>query len=598
MNRRMFLRDVSFAGGAFLPVCNALADSLTPDSHFERGSVVLGDDRVAAADEVRLDLDWKRPVCSSTITNVSTQALVVKNVVLGELRHTYPGETVLYGEGFQMLSQTGGTLRQPIDLGYNEIEHYKIPGPSDATIATGLMTLSPPDSDHIILAFTSCRRFAGRFYLRQKSIQVVIETDGLSIGPGETWQLEELLFTKGPDRNTLLSDLAARISSHHPPLLWERPPTGWCSYGAYGTKSTSVQILDNVDAIARRIPQLTYLQIDDGYQLWLGDWLDTAPSFGEDIGLVMKQIKDRGQEPALWIAPFVADPESKVFQQHPQWFIRDHDGKPLQASKVTFGGWDSGEWYVLDGTHPEVQHHLENIFRRMRQEWDCTYFKLDANFWGAMHGGVFYDPHATRVEAYRRGMEAIRRGAGEDCFLLGCNHPVWPSFGLIHGSRSSDDMARNWKTIEKDATQTMERNWQNGRLWWNDPDTVCLTGNLTEDEFKFHAIAAYASGGLILSGDDLTKLPAERLAILRKLLPPTGLAAKFESPSLQVGRVELQGATMYCLFNRADAEVSIAIRLSGRREVIDHFTDESFGQQSGDYRVLLPPHSGRLLRCV
>jgi alpha-galactosidase len=592
----MFLRDVSFAGAAFLPVCNALADSLTPDSQLEHGFVVLGDGRNAAADDMRLDLQWKGPVCNPALTNLSTQAFVVKNVVLVDLRHTYPGETVLYGESFQMLSQTGGTLSQPTDLGYNEIEHYRIPGPSDATVATGLLTLSPPDSDHIILAFTSCRRFAGRFYLRRRSVQAVIETEGLLIGPGETWQLEELLFTKGTDRNALLSSLAEKINTHHPPLLWKRPPTGWCSYGAYGTKSTSVQILDNVDAIARRIPQLTYLQVDDGYQPWLGDWLDTAPSFGEDIGLVMKQIKDRGQEPALWIAPFVADPESNVFQQHPQWFIRDHDGKPLPALKVTFGGWDQGHWYALDGTHPEVQHHLENIFRYIREEWDCRYFKLDATFWGAMHGGVFHDPHATRVEAYRRGMEAIRRGAGEDSFLLGCNHPVWPSFGLIHGSRSSNDIARDWKTFEQDATQTMERNWQNGTLWWNDPDTVCLTGNLTDDEFKFHAAAVYASGGLILSGDDLKELSEERLAVLRKLLPPTGLAAKFDSPALQVGRVELQGATMFCLFNRAEAEVSISIPPCGRRRVFDHFSDEPLGQ-SENFRILLPPHAGRILRC-
>jgi len=32
-------------------------------------------------------------------------------------------------------------------------------------------------------------------------------------------------------------------------------------------------------------------------------------------------------------------------------------------------------------------------------------------------------------------MEAVLRGAG-DGFILGCNHPIWPSFGLIDGSRS------------------------------------------------------------------------------------------------------------------------------------------------------------------
>ena len=44
----------------------------------------------------------------------------------------------------------------------------------------------------------------------------------------------------------------------------------------------------------------------------------------------------------------------------------------------------------------------------MRHDWGCTYFKLDANFWGAIHGGHFHDPAATRIEAYRRaGMTTV-----------------------------------------------------------------------------------------------------------------------------------------------------------------------------------------------
>src|SRR5258708_10927703 len=98
----------------------------------------------------------------------------------------------------------------------------------------------------------------------------------------------------------------------------------------------------------------------------------------------------------------------------------------------------------------------------MRRDWGCTYFKLDANFWGAMHGGKFHDAKATRVEAYRRGMEAIRKGAG-DGFILGCNHPMWPSFGEIHGSRRSGDIRPAWKTFSGTAPQKLHPNWPNKR---------------------------------------------------------------------------------------------------------------------------------------
>jgi alpha-galactosidase len=233
----------------------------------------------------------------------------------------------------------------------------------------------------------------------------------------------------------------------------------------------------------------------------------------------------------------------------------------------------------------------------MRREWGCTYFKLDANFWGAIHGGQFHDLGATRVEAYRRGMQAILRGA-EDAFVLGCNHPIWPSLGLIHGSRSSNDIKRSWDRFETTARQNLSRNWQNGKLWWNDPDVVVLTGDLTEDEFRFHATTIYATGGMLLSGDDLTRINSEKLAMLRKLQPPTGQAARFDDPSFRVGRIRLAGREVVCLLNWTDAAQSISFRLSQPARVIDFWSDESLGRQQGLFSINeMPRHSGRLLVC-
>ena len=121
----------------------------------------------------------------------------------------------------------------------------------------------------------------------------------------------------------------------------------------------------------------------------MGDWLETGKSFGGDIKAVLRDIRERGFEPAIWVAPFVASPQSKLFREHPDWFIKDADGKPLRSDKVGFGGWRLGPWYALDGTHPEAQRFLEHTFRVMREEWGCTYFKLDANYWGTLHRGHF-----------------------------------------------------------------------------------------------------------------------------------------------------------------------------------------------------------------
>ena len=41
-----------------------------------------------------------------------------------------------------------------------------------------------------------------------------------------------------------------------------------------------------------------------------------------------------------------------ILQQHPEWFMKDADGRPLPSNKVTFGGWRRGPWYALDCTQP------------------------------------------------------------------------------------------------------------------------------------------------------------------------------------------------------------------------------------------------------
>jgi len=559
--------------------------------------VVVGDRR--EAEPLRLTRTWDGALMRGRLENEGPRAVRVKEVVLFDVAHALAPETRLYGEGFQMLSQTGGSLREPRDLGdYTDAKHYKMPQPEDGSrVVHGVLTLSPPGAGHRLIAFTSCRRFNGQFYVAPDAFRVVVDTESRELAPGETWDLEELTFRSGADREALLGELGARLGQNHPRLPFPAPPAGWCSWYCFGPKVTAQQVLDNLDVIAREIPGLRYVQVDDGYQPAMGDWLLTGAAFGGDVRGVLQKIRAKGFLPAIWVAPFVAEKDSELFKQHPDWFVKAEDGAPLRSDLVTFGGWRRGPWYALDGTHPAAQQHLTHVFRTMREEWGCVYFKLDGNFWGAIHGGRFHDPKATRIEAYRRGMDAIRRGAG-DAFILGCNHPIWPSLGLIHGSRSSNDIKRSWERISGTARQNLSRNWQNGRLWWNDADAVVLTGELSDDQFLFHLTAIYATGGMLLSGDDLTALPPARLALLKKL-EPTGVAARFTDDSLQLGFAALRNRRLAFVLNWDESPLSVTIPLPGRCRIRDFFSDQDLGQHTGAFQPApLPGRSGRLFVCT
>jgi alpha-galactosidase len=517
----------------------------------------------------------------------------LREIVLFEGRHGYPPQTRFYGEGFTMLSQTGGTLGQPEAIGgYLDSKHYRIPEPADAVTVYGATCISAASDRHELMAFTSSKRFVGRFHFRPETVQATLDCEGLELGPGQTWELEEFTRLTGKDRAQLFGQLGGTIAKNHPPLAWTAPPEGWCSWYCFGAQVTAQQVRENLAWIAQNAPNLRYVQIDDGYQPAMGDWLETGTAFGGDVRAVLKEIKDRGFEPAIWVAPFIAEEKSKLFREHPEWFMKDDAGAPLPSDKVTFGGWRHGPWYALDATQPEVQAHLRQLFRTMNQEWGCTYFKLDANFWGAMHGGRLADRQATRVEAYRRGMQAIIEGAGKS-FILGCNHPVWASLGLIHGSRSSGDISRKWTTVRKVAGENLHRAWQNGRLWWNDPDALVLMGSLPENEFMFHAAATFATGGMLLSGDDLTKMTPPRVSLLKKLRP-TAKAAAFDA-EFRVGRMKLAGRELVFVLNWSDAPEDSAFALDKPARVRDFLTGEDLGRQSGRYLVKgMAGHSGRV----
>ena len=245
----------------------------------------------------------------------------------------------------------------------------------------------------------------------------------------------------------------------------------------------------------------------------------------------------------------------------------------------------------------------------MRQEWGCTYFKLDANYWGALHKARLHDPNATRIEAYRRGMEAIARGAG-DAFILGCNHPLWPSLGLIDGSRSSMDISRDWGSIRDIGRQNLLRGWQNGRFWWNDPDCLLLSAGpvldmrakppvskgCRENEVLFHAATVHATGGMLLSGDDLPKLQAGQIKVLGKMLPPTAQAARFADEQLAVGRTSQGTRELLYLFNWGDAPADRAATLAQPARLRDYWTGQDLGTHTNEFRLpALPPHTARVI---
>ena len=540
---------------------------------------------------------WDGPLCRVRLDNTGATPEPVQDWLLFDGELGIPPEAAIYGEGFQMLAQTMGTWQRPEPVGRcPDAGVYRITADEGYHSVHNLLLVERAQG-WLLLAFASCQRFGGEFRLYPEGrLQILMNGEGRSLAPGQHWQSEALLCLEGPDREALLGELASRVEAEHGSLVAQVParPSGWCSWYHYYAEVSAADIRENLAVRAERFPGLRYVQIDDGYQARMGDWLTPSPKFEQGVAPLAAEIRAAGCEPALWVAPFIAEPGSRVFQDHPDWFVKGDDGLPLPSERVTYGGWRCTPWYVLDGTHPEVQAHLERVFRTLREQWGIHYFKLDANFWGAIHGGHFADPSATRVEAYRRGMAAVLRGAGEGAFLLGCNAPLWPSLGLVHGMRVSDDVERQGPRFRQIAREAFCRAWQNDRLWALDPDCVCLRDLPNQQagafDYQFHLAALVASGGMVLAGDrlqDLDELQGAQLLRLLALCEARTPAARFDDMGFSRGRVALPGGgELLCLFNWDEQAKRLALPAGGT----DFWDDSPLGDalvlQGGQGRVI------------
>ncbi len=300
-------------------------------------------------------------------------------------------------------------------------------------------------------------------------------------------------------------------------------------------------LLRNVDALASvrdEIP-VDVVQLDGGYQRAYGDWLETNEKFPSGLEFLARRVREAGFTPGIWTAPFCVVPESRVFREHREWLLRDGDGLLRCLHDVS---WSPGGWvYALDPTHPEVGPHLERIFRTT-VEMGFTYQKLDFLYVVALRADA-HDPRLTRAQRLRRGLEAIRAGAGEDAFVLGCGCPLGPAIGVVDGMRIGPDTGPWWAPLGEQGIagieptipgleptvpaarnalrNTLARAWMHRRLWLNDPD--CLVARDKESQLTVHEVRTLAAsiavtGGMTIVSDDVSALGSEQRALIRETL--------------------------------------------------------------------------------
>ena len=301
-------------------------------------------------------------------------------------------------------------------------------------------------------------------------------------------------------------------------------PPAWCSWYGYWGRVTPELVLHNLAAIDRLDLPVATVQIDDGHQAEIGDWLDRAPSWGA-LAHLADRITDTGRAAGIWTAPFLVGARSRLAREHPEWLVRD--------AVACAHHWEQ-EVRVLDVTHPGAAEHLTGLYRSLAAD-GYSYHKIDFIYAGAMAGGRYAD--CGPLDAYREGLRLVREAIGPDATLLGCGAPLLPSIGLVDAMRVSPDIDPRVEPDEGDLSQPSQRGalaagraraWMHGRLWVNDPDCLLLRPEAQRREAWAEHLLAYR--GLAVSGDPLDALDDEGLRWTRELLRPSAPQAPTWEP--------------------------------------------------------------------
>ncbi len=114
----------------------------------------------------------------------------------------------------------------------------------------------------------------------------------------------------------------------------------------------------------------------------LGDWQPNRERLPDGLAPLAAEAVKRGLRFGIWIEPEMVNPKSELFEQHPDWVIRQPKRElELQRNQL-----------VLDLTRPEVQEFEWNTIKDILSVPGITYAKWDCNRYLTQPGSTYLAP--------------------------------------------------------------------------------------------------------------------------------------------------------------------------------------------------------------
>lgn len=320
--------------------------------------------------------------------------------------------------------------------------------------------------------------------------------------PGEAYTALDLIFPEGEENQVF----DAWFDAMGVKALPAEPKIGYTSWYNCYQNISEAQILRDLEGMKTLPVKPHIFQIDDGYEPFVGDWLtEDALKFPHGLEPIIRKILDDGYQAGIWLAPFVAEKDSALCREHPDW-LQYKDGQRV------FAGSNWSGHYALDPYNPELRDYIRKSVERFKT-MGVTLFKLDFLYAACMSSR----PDKTRGEIMAESMDFLRQVCG-DCQILGCGVPLASAFGRVEYCRIGPDMSLDFDDKpfmrllhnERPSTlhtqrNTLYRRQLDGRAFRNDPDVFLLRDeNTSLSDLQKHTLAIVNAlfGSVLFASDD------------------------------------------------------------------------------------------------
>ncbi|MBQ9900036.1 MAG: alpha-galactosidase [Acholeplasmatales bacterium] len=331
-----------------------------------------------------------------------------------------------------------------------------------------------------------------------KKINIISNIKNYKISKGDTFKLFDYMYFNSYDEGIKSFNNYFNIENKNKIFGY----TSWYNYYQNineGIITRDLEALDN---------RFNLFQIDDGYETFVGDWLDIDKNkFPNGLYEIVNKIHNRGYKAGIWLAPFVAEEKSKLFQERKDLFKKDKKGNPIKCG----GNWSG--FYVLDILNPDAVKYIKECLEYYIN-LGFDFFKLD----------FLYSITLPNYDSYTKAMITdygyqLLRDILKDKMILGCGAYIFSSYqkfdylrvGPDVSLKFDDEFFMKFAHRERISTKitlqnTIYRSIFNNHLFLNDPDVFLLRDdNISLNEKQKEALLVINAlfGSVLMTSDNI-----------------------------------------------------------------------------------------------